>query len=290
MEAGNKLFELEYTKYKTLDLNMIHCIKASLTPALGRLNHDITEEISIAFEKEIPPCKDWTNVNVHDKIANIVAEVSRRMFVGPEICRNPEYLDHAVNFTTDLNDAVFAIKRCNSWLRPFMESRLPEMKRFNDRIRRATEFFTPIILSRMKPENKSDDMMQWMLDYSMSTGKGNTMHEHVRRQLDVTFAAIHTTTTTVINCLYTLASMPEYIAPLQEEVRSVRAAHGGELSAPALQHLVKLDSVLKEIGRMFPTTVTAFQRMVLMPFTLSNGQQIPAGTMIETSLEALNYD
>ncbi|KAF5846064.1 hypothetical protein GGP41_008562 [Bipolaris sorokiniana] len=35
MEAGNKLFELEYTKYKTLDLNMIHCIKASLTPALG---------------------------------------------------------------------------------------------------------------------------------------------------------------------------------------------------------------------------------------------------------------
>ncbi|KAF5846062.1 hypothetical protein GGP41_008563 [Bipolaris sorokiniana] len=84
--------------------------------------------------------------------------------------------------------------------------------------------------------------------------------------------------------------MPEYIAPLQEEVRSVRAAHGGELSAPALQHLVKLDSVLKEIGRMFPTTVTAFQRMVLMPFTLSNGQQIPAGTMIETSLEALNYD
>lgn len=196
------------------------------------------------------------------------------MFVGPEICRNPEYLDHAVNFTTDLNDAVFAIKRCNSWLRPFMESRLPEMKRFNDRIRRATEFFTPIILSRMKPENKSDDMMQWMLDYSMSTGKGNTMHEHVRRQLDVTFAAIHTTTTTVINCLYTLASMPEYIAPLQEEVRSVRAAHGGELSAPALQHLVKLDSVLKEIGRMFPTTVSKSSKFTVTYHTLINPQRL----------------
>ncbi|EUC32269.1 hypothetical protein COCCADRAFT_6006 [Bipolaris zeicola 26-R-13] len=290
MSGAHKLFEVKYTKHKALDLNMIHCIKANLTPALGRLNHDITEEIDIAFEKELPPCKDWTDVNVHDKIANIVAQVSGRMFVGPEVCRKPEYIDHAVNFTTDFNDAVFAVKCCNPWLRPFMTSRLPAMQRFNDRIRRATEFFTPIILSRMKPENKSDDMMQWMLDYTLSTGKSNTMYEHVKRQLDVTFAAIHTTATTVVNCLYTLTSMPEYIAPLQEEIRSVRAAHGGELNAQALQQLVKLDSVLKEIGRMYPVTVTAFQRMVMKPFTLSNGQQIPAGTMIEIPLEALNYD
>lgn len=144
------------------------------------------------------------------------------------------------------------------------------MQRFNDRIRRATEFFTPIILSRMKPENKSDDMMQWMLDYTLSTGKSNTMYEHVKRQLDVTFAAIHTTATTVVNCLYTLTSMPEYIAPLQEEIRSVRAAHGGELNAQALQQLVKLDSVLKEIGRMYPVTVSKSSRFTMTYHILMN--------------------
>ena len=64
---------------------------------------------------------------IHENLTNIIAQVSGRIFVGPEICRDPEYLDHAVNFTNERTSAAFAVKNYSSWLRPFNASRLLEM-------------------------------------------------------------------------------------------------------------------------------------------------------------------
>jgi hypothetical protein len=52
--------------------------------------------------------------------------------------------------------------------------------------------------------------------------------------------------------LYTLASTPEYLQPLREEIRTVMAENNGTITTRALQQMEKLDSYMKESMRFYP--------------------------------------
>ena len=62
------------------------------------------------------------------------------------------------------------------------------------------------------------------------------------------------------------------------------------MSAPALQAMKKLDSFLKETLRFHPPGTGSFSRKVLRPFTLSSGEVIPAGVVIEVPSHAIARD
>jgi hypothetical protein len=68
------------------------------------------DEVDISMDKCLPPAKSWTGVVVYDALAKIVAQVSGRVFVGPELCHEPVYLDAAINYTMDVNYALIAVK------------------------------------------------------------------------------------------------------------------------------------------------------------------------------------
>lgn len=130
-----------------------------------------------------------------------------------------------------------------------------------------------------------------------------------KQQLILIFLAVHTTSTTVTNVyvaefkrfawirsglirtysLYTLAASPEYMEPLREEVRQAIAENGGAISSRALEQMVKLDSYMKETSRFYSGIVN-FQRKVVHGFTLSNGQYIPPGVIIEAPSHAIYMD
>lgn len=191
-------------------------------------------------------------------MTSIIAQISGRIFVGPEMCRDPEYLDHAVNFTNETTYAAFAVKKCNRWLRPFKASRLPEVQQLRDRHERITKLFEPIIRQRQESDQKADDMLQWMLDRTKSSGASMDISALIRQQLTLTVAAIHTTSMSATNALLTLAVTPEYIEPLREEIRTVLENNGGSLTPLALQQLVKLDSYMKEVGRWYPFSIRKY--------------------------------
>jgi cytochrome P450 len=77
-----------------------------------------------------------------------------------------------------------------------------------------------------------------------------------RLQLELIFAAIHTTTMTATNVLYTLATTPEYIDLLRDEIRNVMANHDGYITSQGLQQMEKLDSYMKEVVRCYPTNIS----------------------------------
>lgn len=194
-----------HTKYTGLVTGVTlvpHIIKTSLTPALVRLNSLITDEVQHAFSTELPPCDDWTEVNINRKLLRIVALVSGRVFIGPELGRSEEYLDAAVNYTVELGQAREAVERMRPWLRPFLAGRLPEVRKLRDREAQAHRFLDPVVAARLalKDGEKPDDMLQWMID---GQGQGkfrkHTTEELARTQLGLSFAAIHTTTLTATN-------------------------------------------------------------------------------------------
>lgn len=68
------------------------------------------------------------------------------------------------------------------------------------------------------------------------------------------------------------------------------ADSGGVFTNIAMQNMKKLDSFLKEVLRYYPLGAGSFQRKVLKPFTLSNGQTIPEGVIIEVPAGSMNFD
>lgn len=203
----------------------------------------------------MPPCQDWTEVGINKKLVDIVAKVSGRIFVGPDLSKDPEYLNSGTNYTIDMMTAVHAIKRTRPWLRPFLAHRLPEVRRLREREIKAADFLRPIVQERVESMKNDpnwqapDDMMQYLLNRDKGA---HSVIELAKMQLGLIFAAIHTTTMTTTNILYTLAVTTEYIQPLREEIRQVMGENGGIITSRALQKMEKLDSYMKECTRVYP--------------------------------------
>lgn len=214
------------------------------------------------MRKYLPACDDWTEVAINSKLIDVIAQVSGRIFVGPDLCQNPEYLDCGRNYTVYLIEAVNAIKRIRPWLRPLVVPRMQEIKKLRNVEKRAAKFMEPIVRERVEAEKndpnwqKPDDMMQWLLNRA-AEHDDVSVEEIAKKQLGLIFAAVHTTSMTVTNILYTLAVTPEYLEPLREEIRNAMHENGGTITTRALQQMVKLDSYMKEVTRVYPPGISA---------------------------------
>lgn len=228
------------------------------------------EEIDNAMERFLPCSEHPTPVQIYGTLARIVAQVSGRLFVGPDLCRDPAYIDCAVQYSLEVITAAGAVKRIHPWLRPMLAFRAPEVVLLRERERRAMKILGTVIKRRKEAEEtdptwqKPDDMMQWMMARS-----NESLAKLTIRQLVLTFAAIHTTTTVATNVIYTLAAAPEYIPELRDEIQSVMAAHDGFLTARALQQLLKLDSYMREVSLQYPAGLSKCIPLVASSFTTS---------------------
>ncbi|KAI0556086.1 cytochrome P450 [Xylaria curta] len=291
--AVDETIEAKYTKIQSTVPIIPHTVKAELTPGLVRLNPTIAQEVRDAMALELPSCVDWTSVNIHSKLLRIVAMVSGRIFIGPELCRDEKYLDSAINYTIEVMTAQRAVVRMHPWLRPFLASRLPEIKKLEQRKKIAREFLKPMIDARKLAASSAtdgpDDMLQWLIN---NQPKFPDMHSQnlVDVQLGLSFAAIHTTVLVATNVFYSAAALPSLMPELRQEITEALARNGGVFTSQALQAMTKLDSFLKETLRMYPATMASFQRKVLRSFTLSDGRVIPAGVTIEVPAIAVSSD
>ncbi|CAG7563257.1 unnamed protein product [Fusarium equiseti] len=250
------------------------------------------DEVRQSLELSIPSCEEWTEVNIHHSLLRIIGMVSGRVFIGPELCRSEQYLDAAINYTMEVMGAQRAVQNMRPWLRPFLAQSQPEVKELYQRIAEAEAFLQPVVKSRIEAMadlsyEKPDDFLQWLID-GKDKFPDKDSQNLAKVQLGLTFVAVHTTILTATNAFYDLAAMLDLQAELRDEVREVLLQSGGVFTSNVLQGMKKMDSFLKETLRVHPTTMASFQRKVLKPFTLSNGQVIPAGLMI--AAVAVNSD
>lgn len=224
---------------------------------------------------ELPQSAEWEAIDINKKLLRIVAIISGRVFVGPELCHDERYLDAAINYTVDVMIAVYVVGMLPPWMRPWAAPRLPMVRKLQRRIREADEILRPVVRERRAamedPAYEApDDMLQWIINAQKDL-KMDDDKEIAQLQLGVSMAAIHTTTLTTVNAwvifeeqrvacdvltdsnrLYTLASMPEIVPELQDDIRQALAESDGEFSSSALQNMKKLDSFLKENMRCYP--------------------------------------
>lgn len=233
------------------------------TTSTDRLNPVIAEEVDLAFQEELPPCKEFTKIPLNHHLLRIVTKVSGRIFVGSDLCRTEEYIDMGINYTLELMMATSSIKMMKPSERDAKAGSLPAVKQLQARQQKAYEFIRPLIAARKKamredPDfQRPDDIMQWILDGGQNKYGEQNDQELTEVQLGLTFAAIHTTTMSTTNAFYSIAAMPELIPELREEIRTVLNEYGTFTTA-ALQKMKKLDSFLREVMRVYPLSFGEF--------------------------------
>lgn len=179
----------------------------------ARLNPTIHTETKEALAQELPKGSEWEEVDIHHVLLRVVAMVSGRVFIGPELCRTEEYMDAAINYTTDVMAAQRAVQNLRPWLRPLLAGRLPQVQKLDQRIKEADAFMNPFIEKRKASvaggqEERHDDMLQWLMD-SQGAFPDKASQNLAKSQLGLGFAAIHTTTLTATNAyVFSASSFP----------------------------------------------------------------------------------
>jgi cytochrome P450 len=197
-------------------------------------------------------------VNVYNSITRVVAAVSTRIFAGKELTTNEEWLQTAIQYTGHLVACANALKQIPPWLRPLLYRFTPEYKRLRATNEAAVRLVKPLIEARREAMDRPDfnggnDMLQWMLTERVKKSFHDRDYRYLAQfQLQLAFAAIHTTSMAVTNMLYDAVAHPELLEIIREEVQEELKNNNGSWEGQFLKKLQKTDSIMKESQRHNP--------------------------------------
>jgi hypothetical protein len=149
----------------------------------------------------MPACEDWTAVNVNAVLVRIIAIVSGYIFLGPELCRNEEYMRLSCGYTVDAFTCVMILRALPTWVRGIAKWFIPHYYRIGDYRKRVRNFLVPIIKERRDALSKPgyeapDDLLQWTINKASRFDEIKSDDDIAQMQLRLSLAAIHTTSTT----------------------------------------------------------------------------------------------
>lgn len=205
-----------------------------------------------------------------------VARLSTRIFLGPELCRNEEWLEMLINYTVEAFLAVHELRKYPAFIRPLVNLYLPGPRRVRAIIASARALIGPEIEKRRKRDAaleakgervKGKDTVRWMDEVA----KGRP-YDPIINQLFFSVAALHTTSDLLTHAMYDLVGHPEVMDELREEVRRVIQEEGWKKTS--LYKMKLMDSFLKESQRMNPTGLRKyFPSNCFPPFLEIDGRQ-----------------
>lgn len=189
-----------------------------------------------------------------------------RVFVGPELNRNEEWLHISSNFMMDIYIAGNALYKYSHFMRPFAARFLvPEIRKVWRHQATAKRLLVPIMEQRQRDAasnpnfKKPNDMIQWLMDNNVKEKHPRSFAELAKLHLLVCFSALHTSTLAMTHFLYDLAARPEYVEPLREEQYAIQKASNGIPSKFDYSKMIRMDSFMKESQRLNPPSLSTFK-------------------------------
>ncbi|KAH9975536.1 cytochrome P450 [Lactifluus volemus] len=258
-------------------------IRSKLTRNIANTFKQVHEELLVTFDDLIQTHDnhEWIKIPIVETMQRVVCAISNRVFVGVPLCRNRDYQDLNLSFAINVVKFGMVLSMFPKPLRPIISRMLSNIP---SQIRQETEFIRPMVEERFAKmeefgedwDDKPNDMLMWLM--SEAKGVERSLDGLARRLLTVNFASIHTTSLTAAQVLYRLLSNPECIEPLREEVEAVVAEEGW--TKAAMDKMYKIDSLVRETQRLDGLGLLSVSRLVLRPFTFSNGVTVPPGTLV----------
>ncbi|CAK4034814.1 ent-kaurene oxidase [Lecanosticta acicola] len=282
-------FDQFVEKYLT-DINitsraLIFSVRQDLTPSLGKITPALSSVAENAVISQLPPCDEWTEVDLHHALISQVTIVSGWVFVGPEYCHTKEYKDLAAAYAADAFGGPKMLQAFPSWLRPLAAPFLPPLRRVKRFHQRILDLLGPGIERRRKQiaenEARSADMLDWLIKNAHRFPHDiSSDYDIARVQQSLSAVAIHTTALTAVATLYDLSCEPKIMEDVRSEIGEVLQRNGGQMTSRALYEMKLLDAVCKESQRLNPADLLSARRKVMKPYTFSDGVEVPVGAML----------
>ncbi|KAB8235697.1 cytochrome P450 [Aspergillus alliaceus] len=265
-------------------------VRTRLTQSLGNVTQPLVDETAIALKTNWTDDTNWHTFCLKSSILNIVAQLSSRVFLGEQICRNPDWLCITVAYTVDSFMAARDLRKWPKVFRPIVARLLPSCRKIRSQLLEAQAIIQPVIENRRRDKDAAiraertpkryADAMQWMEE----AAKGRP-YEPAFAQMSFSLAAIHTTTDMLTQVLFDLCGRHELIQALREEVITVIQDEGWK--KPTLYKLKLMDSVMKESQRLKPIGLISMRRKAMADLKLSDGTHISQGTLLFVSSERM---
>ncbi|TVY38182.1 Cytochrome P450 monooxygenase [Lachnellula occidentalis] len=298
-EVNRDFLQADYTMlHPKVVSDSVHLdvIQNELNRRLGDFTEDVNEELDFAFRQAFGvDTKEWNEVVVYDVMSEIITRISNRVLVGPELCRDEDYL--------------YSSSRFNRWavlLAAFI-SLFPEaLKRIIGPIvtycnyqlyLNMAKFIIPIWkrqTSSCSQATKENNYVQWCLDHAKSQEeRGSDMI--TKRLTALSFAAIQSSVTTSINLLFDLAASPltpMYLQTIRNDVSTNLEAEHGRWTKAALARMLTLDSIVRESMRLWGFVSRGVVKTVVEKkgVYLPNGTHLPYRTKVGIHAYPVHHD
>ncbi|KAL9095449.1 MAG: hypothetical protein Q9165_002320 [Trypethelium subeluteriae] len=259
----------------------VNSIRQDLNRNLALTFPTLQAETEYAASTSIGDCPEWKPIAVYPVALRMVALLTGRVFIGPQLSRNEEWIGASIQTTVDTFSGSFKLWNYHWSIRPIMARLLPEIQNIHQQNKRVAELLEPVLSERLRQMGQPDfkppaDMLQFFLDNL--DGKDAAYQAALQSAINV--AAIHTTSMNITHVIYDLAAYSEHIEPLRAELEEVLSMNGGVWDKNSIIKLRKMDSFIRESQRMSPPGIVSMSRRVQQDVVLSDGVKLPKGTLV----------
>lgn len=293
-ELFEEILQLKYTigLLNPKDMYSTEQIRTKFTRDLPSTFKSVCEELIMAMDELIPASDhEWVKVPFIETARHVMCFASNRAFVGAPLCRDRDYQKLNLDFVFHVSMSAAIVSWFPEPLKPIVSRTLTNLP---SKIQQEIDFIRPLVeerFAKMEEYGKDwDDKPNDLLMGFMNAAKGveRSVEGFARRLLVVNFAGIHSTALTATHVLYRLLANPEYLEPLREEVDAVIEEEGW--TKAGMDKLYKIDSFVRETQRLDGFAILPTSRLVLRPFTFSNGVTIPAGAIVSIPASSIHKE
>ncbi|KAJ0158255.1 Fumitremorgin C monooxygenase, partial [Colletotrichum tanaceti] len=120
-------------------------IRARMTPGdVAKLSQPLADEAADALRDVLTDDEEWHEITLASAIPRIVARVSALVFLGPELCRDPVWLDITINYPSKAMAAAKVLRSYPSPIRRLVHWFLPCCRELRRMLRTARLAIEPI--------------------------------------------------------------------------------------------------------------------------------------------------
>ncbi|KAI0450347.1 cytochrome P450 [Xylaria acuta] len=256
----------------------IDAVQKKISPNMEKLTAPISNTMTEAVLKNWGEDSEFHEIELQHTVLFMVAQVTARLFVGPELSNNPDWLRLSVTYTVDTFIASKELGRYSwpiRWIAQWFNVRAGRVRAS---MMEAFQILGPIIAKRARDETMDNeksglpDAIYWY----RQVAKGRE-YDEVIAQVGLALAAIHTSGDLLFKTLLRLAGHPLLMTELRREVTQAISTHG--LNKTSVYNMQLLDSVIKESQRLDAVAPAIMNRYVKEDATLPNGIMIPKGSL-----------
>ena len=201
---------------------------------------------------------EWHEIQLKDASFKILSQVSSRIFLGLDLCRNDKWLQVTVDYT---RTAMLATQNLLLWprcLRHIVYWFSPYCRAVREQLRMAKVLVNPILTQRRREGEKRQklglapirhlDSIQWLEDAA-----NGRPYDPAASQVMLAIAANFTGSDMLGSVLLNLCEHPDLVNDLRKEI--IEVIGNTQWSKSSLYKLRLMDSVMKETQRLKPSAI-----------------------------------